>query len=157
MIVTPGAYCQGVGQFCYWGFRVFGTRSSAGLSVLWQFMKFIYLCVVISHSLGGERGGEDREVWLTVVILLLTFAASYSHRWIHHMFYMSERHLFRWGSFYPFASSCMYVQWLPVIDAILYILSIHMFYVYSLSCEIEHLCSHRLLCCIHSLGTYLCS
>ena len=43
-------------------FWVFGTRSSAGLSVLWQFMKFIYLCVVISHSLGEERGGEDREV-----------------------------------------------------------------------------------------------
>ena len=30
---------------------------------------FNYLCVVFSHPLGGERGGEDREVWLAVVIL----------------------------------------------------------------------------------------
>ena len=104
--------------------------------------KFIYLCVVLRHPFGGERGGEDREAWLAVVILRSSFTKTDVHlpRRIHTGEFttcficpldiysddahstLSHHHVYM----------CSDYQWSILLCT--YLLSIHMFYVYSLSC-----------------------
>ena len=72
-------------------------------------------------ALNLEICWESREVWLAVVILGSSFVNTDVHlpRRIHTgefiTCYMSTGDLFRWGSFYHLASSCIYMQWLSVI------------------------------------------